>query len=243
MRYLITFSYNGSYFSGYQRQKNLKTVQGEIEKVLTKVNNGKEVVISSSGRTDKGVHANGQCAHFDLDVDITLHGLKDVLNKRLNGEIYIKDVKIVDEDFHARYCVKEKTYIYYINIGEYNPIKKDYIYQYCNDLNINLMKKASKYLIGKHDFRSFCKEEKEKENCIRTIKSINIEKDNNIVKITITGDGFLRKMVRNIVGVLIEIGTLKKDVMYMKQLVSSNGEIHNMKSSPACGLYLDKVKY
>lgn len=243
MRYLITFSYDGSCFNGYQRQNKLKTIQGEIEKVLTDVNDGKKVEIHSSGRTDKGVHALNQKAHFDLDVNIKLYGLKKILNKKLNGEIYIKDVCVVDNDFHARYFVKKKIYSYYINTLEFDPIRKDYCYQYCDKLNISKMKKTSKYLIGEHDFRSFCKEEKDKENCVRKIYKVNITNDNGIIKITLVGNGFLRKMVRNIVGELIEVGKGKKDINHIKELINSKGELHNKKSVPACGLYLEDVMY
>ena len=243
MRYLITFSYDGSCFNGYQRQNKLKTVQGEIEKVLTDINNGKKVDIHSSGRTDKGVHALNQKTHFDLDVNIKLYGLKKSLNKKLDGEIYIKDVEIVDNEFHARYFVKKKIYSYYINTSEFDPIRKNYCYQYCDKLNISKMKKASKYLVGEHDFRPFCKEEKERENCVRRIYNISINNVNGIVKITLVGNGFLRKMVRNIVGELIEVGNGKKDIKHIKELIDSKGEIHNKKSVPACGLYLDDVMY
>ncbi len=239
----MTFSYDGTNFNGYQKQPNKRTIQKEIEDVLKQINNGKDVSVYSSGRTDAGVHALNQKAHFDLDVNIKLYGLKKTLNKKLNGEIYIKDVSIVDNKFHARYFVKKKIYSYYINTSEFDPIRKNYCYQYCDKLNISKMKKASKYLVGEHDFRSFCKEEKDKENCVRRIYNISINNVNGIVKITLVGNGFLRKMVRNIVGELIEVGNGKKDIKYIKELIDSKGEIHNKKSVPACGLYLDDVMY
>lgn len=243
MRYLITFSYDGSSFQGYQRQKGLKTIQGSIEEVLTRINNNKKVDLFSSGRTDKGVHAKNQKAHFDLDVNVTLYGLKKALNKSLNGEIYIKDIEVVDNDFHARYNVLNKTYAYYINTLEFDPIKRNYVYQYCKILDIHIMKEALKLLIGKHDFRGFCFNEKEKENCIRTIYSCEISENQGIIKITMTGDGFLRKMVRNIVGTLIEIGSLKKDMYEITKILDSKGFYHNKKCVPGCGLYIENVVY
>ena len=114
MKYLITFSYNGNYFKGYQKQKNLKTVQGCLEKYLTMLNDN-EVVVTSSGRTDVYVHAINAKAHFTLDKNIKEYNIKTFLNRRLNGEIYIKDVVKVDDNFHARYDVVKKEYRYFIN--------------------------------------------------------------------------------------------------------------------------------
>lgn len=243
MRYKITFSYDGSVFNGYEKQPKLKTVQGTIEDILTSINNNKKVILQSSGRTDKGVHAINQVAHFDLDTQVKAYGIKQVLNKRSNKEIYIKDVELVSDKFHARYDVLEKTYSYYINIGEYNVFKRNYEYQYNKTLNVNKMLEAITYFMGTHDFRSFCKEEKVKENCIRTITKATIEQKGDIIKITFTANGFLRKMVRNIVGLLIEIGCGKKQVIEAKEILDSRGKIHQTKSAPGVGLYLENVKY
>ena len=130
MRYFIKFSYDGSCFNGFQRQNKLKTVQGVMEEALTSLNDGKKVNICASGRTDKGVHAKGQTAHFDLDVSVKLYSLKKYLNKCFDGEIYVKDIFLVNDDFHARYDVLSKTYCYYINMGEYDPCMRNYILQY-----------------------------------------------------------------------------------------------------------------
>ena len=136
MRYFITFSYDGSKFKGYQKQPKGRTVQGEIEKVLKKINSNKDISISASGRTDAGVHAYNQKAHFDMDKTIDLDKLKNSLNGLLPKDIYVKNVEIVDDNFHARFNVKAKEYIYKINMGEYDPIKKDYVYQYNKKLDV-----------------------------------------------------------------------------------------------------------
>ena len=131
MRYLITFSYDGSKYKGYQKQPKEKTIQGELEKALKTINGHKKVCVYASGRTDAGVHAYNQKAHFDLDIKhITPEKLKEGLNSLLPDDIYIKNAEIVNDDFHARFNVKAKEYIYMINMGEYSPIEKDYIYQY-----------------------------------------------------------------------------------------------------------------
>ena len=140
MRYLITFSYDGTNFNGYQKQPKLRTIQGEIEDALKFVGE-EDIELCASGRTDKGVHALNQKAHFDLNKNITCYKLKCALNTYTKNDIYIKDVKVVQNDFHARYMVKKKEYIYKINIGEYNPIERNYIYQYNKNLNIDRIKK------------------------------------------------------------------------------------------------------
>ena len=242
MRYKITFSYDGSCFYGSQRQPGLKTVQGEIEKVLKKVND-KKVDMQLAGRTDKDVHAINQVAHFNLDKEPTLYGLKKVLNKDLKGEIFIKDISIVDDSFHARYDIKEKTYKYLINTKEYDVFKRNYEYQYNNKVDIKKIKQASILLLGTHDFRSFCKNDKEKENTTRTITDINIKESKGILEISITGDGFLRYMVRNIISTLLLISEGKKDVSYINELLDSKGSIKALKPAPGCGLYLYDIKY
>ncbi len=243
MNYKITFSYDGTTFHGYERQPNQKTIEQSIEDVLTDLNNGKKVEIISSGRTDKGVHANNQVANFTLEVKPTLYGLKKLLNKRLNKEIYIKKVEEVTKDFHARYDVLTKTYKYYINLGEYNVFERNYVYQYNKPLDIKKIQQAIQQFIGVHDYRSFCKEEKTKPNCVRNIISASITKDKDLVIITFTADGFLRKMVRNMVGLLIEVGSGKKQITEIKRIIDSKGKIKQTKSVPGCGLYLDNVTY
>lgn len=242
MRYLIKFSYDGSCFNGFQKQPKLKTVQGEIEKALSKINR-KNVILCASGRTDKDVHAIEQCAHFDLDVKVKEYNLKKYLNNSFSGEIYISSLEKVQNDFHARYNVKRKIYSYYINMGEFSPIKRNYIYQFCNSLNIELIKEASLILLGEHDFRSFCTNEKTKENCIRTIYSIDIDVTNSILKITFCGNGFLRKMIRNIIAILIEIGQEKRNISSLTEILNNKSRTGNLKCVPGCGLYLEKVIY
>ena len=242
MRYLMKFSYDGSGFNGYQKQNNLRTVQGLIEEALFSLI-GKEINIQASGRTDKGVHALEQYAHFDIDKEYKLYNLKKYLNNYFEGEIYVKDIKIVDDDFHARYNVKEKKYCYYINMGEYNPILRNCVYQYGKKLDVDLMKEAIKCLIGEHDFRAFVTGEKEKDICVRIIYNIEFEVVNDILKITFVGNGFLRKMIRNIVGALILIGNGDKSVNYIKEILLAKERVGNLKCAFAGGLYLEEVNY
>lgn len=243
MRFFITFSYDGSKYKGYQKQPETKTVQGELERVLTTINNNQAVSVSASGRTDAGVHALNQKAHFDLSINITTEKLKSALNGMLPDDIYVKTVEEVKEDFHARFNVKAKEYIYKINLGEYNPIEKDYVCQYNKSLDIDAIKKALKYLEGTHDFKSFTKADIEKEDFVRTILKSNISCDNNIITISFLGTGFLRYMVRNMVGYLIEVGEGKhKSIDIVDVLESCDRTKAGITASPE-GLYLKDVFY
>ena len=243
MRYLIKFSYDGSSYSGFQKQKGLETIQEKMEEALTKVNNSVPTTITATGRTDKGVHALCQFGHADINVNINEKKLKRALNSNLPDDIHVIETTIVDESFHARYGVKSKEYKYYINIGEYNPLERKYCFQYNHQLNVEKMKQAITYFIGTHDFRAFVTENKEKSNCIRTITSATIKEENNKIIITFKGDGFLRYQVRNMVGILIRIGEEKLSPEAVEKIIESKDRTKSGKTAPAEGLYLVDVKY
>ena len=243
MRFLIKFSYDGTNYSGFQTQKNKDTIQEKLEYALTKVNNNIKTKITATGRTDKGVHALCQYGHADIVVNITEKKLKRALNSNLPDDIHIIDTKIVDDNFHARYKVKEKTYEYLINMDEYNPLQRNYIYQYNYKLDIENMQKAINYFIGTHDYRAFVTDNKEKENCIRTIKKATIKEKNNIIIISFTADGFLRYQVRNMVGLLIKVGENKISPETVEKILNSKDRTKSGKTAPPQGLYLKEVKY
>ena len=243
-RYLITFSYDGSGYKGYQRQLGKGTIEDELMRVLKVINN-KKTLVFASGRTDAGVHALAQTAHFDLDVDIEPDNLKKALNSLLNADIRVVGVKEASNDFHARYNVKAKEYIYKINLGSYNVFERNYVYQYNSDLDIKRIKKASKCFVGKFDFKSFTslgKSEKDKD-CIREIYNIKVKKENDILLIAFRGSGFLRYMVRNIVGTLIEVGKGNINVDEIPRIIDKKDREAAGPTAPPEGLYLKEVFY
>lgn len=242
MRYLIKFSYDGSNYSGFQTQSGLHTIQEEMEKALSKVNN-KETKIVATGRTDKGVHALCQYAHADIDVEITEYKLKRALNSNLPEDIHVIETKQVSDDFHARYNILNKEYRYIINLGEYNPLERNYVFQYNYKLNIEKIKEAIRYFEGTHDFRAFVTDNKEKENCIRTIFNTDVKLEDNKLTITFIGDGFLRYQVRNMVGYLIKVGEEKVEPSTVKDVIESKDRTKSGKTAPAEGLYLYNVTY
>ena len=242
MRLLMTVSYDGTNFYGYQKQPNKRTVQDEIEKELTKINSNKKINISASGRTDRNVHAINQKIHFDIEGK-NINTLKRSLNKLLPDDIYIKDIKEVPSDFHARFNVKRKIYEYKINLGEYNPLERNYVYQLNHELDFDLMIAASQYLIGEHNFKAFTKVDEEKEDYVRTIFDIKFNLKNNILTITYEGSGFLRYMVRNITGTLVDVGNKKIKPEEVLNILNSLDRKKAGLQAPACGLYLKDVNY
>ena len=240
MRYFMRFSYNGSKFNGFQKQVDKRTVQGDLESVLSKIFN-ENIRVVASGRTDAGVHAYNQCLHFDSSKEVDFDKLKFSLNSLLHN-IYVKELYSVPDDFHARYDCTKKEYIYKINVGEFDPIYEEYIYQYNKSLDIEKMKDACRFLIGEHDFRSFTSLDYEK-NCVRTIYSIDISIENDIIYIDFVGNGFLKYMVRNMVGLLIEVGSNNRNVEDVKKILDSMDRKEAGICAPSMGLYLANVYY
>ncbi len=241
MRFLIRFSYDGSNFKGYQKQEGYRTIQEELENALYKINNSTKVNVVAVSRTDKGVHALDQVAHLDLDVSITPYKLKRALNSYLSDEIHINSVVEVSCDYFSRYHVLSKEYHYYINMGEYNPLMRNYVYQHGYLLNVSKMRKAIQYFEGEHDFRAFVTENNVKENCVRTIYQASIIRKKDILDIKFVGSGFLRYQVRNMVGALLKVGTGKIEPYEVKMILDSKERGKNGATAKACGLYLAKT--
>ncbi len=244
MRYKVIISYDGSKFSGYQVQDNARTVQGELEKVLEKITKEK-IRISAAGRTDTGVHAKAQVFHFDTELNISRDKMLNAINSKLPKDIYARRVTRVSSEFHSRFDAVSKHYQYMINVGEYNPILKDYIYQYNRSIDIELLKDGAKYLIGKHDFTSLTTGDSRDNDNVREITSIEIEEINGVVVINVYGDGFLKYMVRNIIGLLLAVSEGKIEAKQVAEVVDKKKREQDIlfKCVPGCGLYLMNVRY
>lgn len=234
MKYLLTFAYNGSKFKGFERQKNVRTIQGDIEKTLSSIYN-ETIVIKGAGRTDAGVHALGQTAHFESDKKIK--HLKYKLNKQLKN-IYILKINNVSDDFHARYSVKKKVYCYVLKI---NHLNKSPYYLGVKNIDINKMKELSKIFIGSHDFHNFVSGKRDDyQTYIYDIKFYYL---GSFLIIKFIGTGFYRYMVRKLVGALIAYSKNKvtyNEVNLMLQEPNISKELPTVISN---GLYLIKVIY
>lgn len=239
MNYLMTISYDGSKFWGFQRLNEENSVQKCLENALSKINK-KEVVVKGAGRTDRGVHANGQCVSFKLDIKIENDGLKKALNSILKPYIYVKKIEFVDDDFHARFNVLRKKYIYKINLGEYNPLLSDYVYQTEYKLDIKKMREVADLYLGVHNFHNFVSGERNDSTAI--IYDIEFIREGDILNISFIGKSFYRYMVRNLVGMMIEVGRGKEEIVKVVEMLESTDEINGY-TAPACGLYLDKIEY
>lgn len=241
MRYLCEISYDGYLFYGFQRQKDKRTVCSLVEEVLSKVLN-ENILIVGASRTDRGVHANSFYFHFDCEKVLDTEKLKVSLNKLISNDIYFKNITIVSEDFHARYSVKSKEYVYVINMGEYNPTRRNYELEYNKKINIKLLKKASKYLVGEHDFKSFTSDSMGK-STVRRVNYIKFKKNKELLIISIEANGFLKYMIRNIIGLFLEINENKKTPIMTKEILESKDRTKLGIKAPSSGLYLNKIKY
>ena len=235
MKYMMVISYDGSKFYGFQRQNNVRNVQGYLESSLSDYL-GEKIVIKGAGRTDRGVHAKYQVVHFETSKSIKK--LKYVLNRKL-VDLKVKKIKKVSNDFHARHSVKSKIYLYKLDLSK----KKDNNYYGIanSKLNIKKMKEASKLFVGTYDFRNFVSGKRE--NYISTIFDIKIYKFNNVLYFKFIGIGFFRYMVRNLVGSLIEVGKEKIDSSVIDNMLNNPDIEKRLPTSSPNGLYLYKINY
>jgi len=243
----LTIEYEGTKYYGWQRQKSLLSIQGILEEKISQITQEK-IILKGSGRTDTGVHALGQVANFKTNSAIPWVELPLILNRLLPLDIRIKKAEEVDDNFHACYSAVSKIYHYYVLNSNLNDnylsiFLRNYVYCVYKKINLKEMKKASKFLQGKHDFASFACSGSRIRNWERTIKDINIIRKGNIFCFHIEADAFLYKMVRTIVGTLLEVG--KGDINYLeiKKILEAKNRKMAGKTVPAKGLFLMKVKY
>lgn len=235
--------YDGSKYHGWQRQKNQSSVQGTIEKELRNILN-RDINIDGSGRTDAGVHAFGQCFSFEEELPMTVEQLRYVLNRSLPDDIFIISVQEESDAFHARYSAIAKTYEYHILLGKSrDPFRAPYCYYYPYPIDLDAMKQAMTAFIGTHDFRTFMATGSNKEDTIRTIYQMTLSQRDELLIITMTGDGFLYNMVRIIIGTLLHVGNGKIDSQLLSEIIMSKNRNRARFTAPANGLYLQRVFY
>ncbi|MGP1910363.1 tRNA pseudouridine(38-40) synthase TruA [Metabacillus sp. JX24] len=244
MRVKCTVSYDGTGFSGFQIQPGQRTVQGEIEKGLKKLHKGQEVKVFASGRTDAGVHAIGQVLHFDTEIYIPENRWPNALNSLLPGDVAIQAASFTEDDFHARYHVRAKEYRYKVSRSEVRDVfSRNYAYHYPYKLDYVKMREAIKFLIGTHDFTSFCSAKTDKEDRIRTLYDIEFYEEDDVLTFRFVGDGFLYNMVRILVGTLMNAGRGVLDPYRIPDILKARDRSMNGKTAPGSGLYLWKVYY
>ena len=239
----LTLEYDGTNYYGWQKQKELKTIQGEIEEAIELVT--KEYCeVTGSSRTDAGVHARGFVANFKTNSKVPPAKFREALNVKLPEDIVIIKSEQVEDDFHARYCAKGKTYEYYILNSEVpSALMRNQMYHYKYDLDIDAMKIAAKQFIGTHDFAAFKTQGSSVKGTVRTIFDVKVEKEEKVIKISVSGDGFLYNMVRIMTCALIDVGHKKIAPEDIKTMLEEKYRTKAADTAPAKGLYLYKVSY
>ena len=240
----ITIQYDGTRYKGWQVQKSTDmTIQGKIQDILSAMS-GQEIEVIGSGRTDAGVHAYGQVANFHIPKHFNAQDILEYLNHYLPMDIAVMDIEEVDERFHARYHAVSKTYVYRIHTSHIpNVFERKYMYTYTENLDLDAMGKAAKYMIGTYDFAAFCSNKKMKKSTVRTVTDINIEEMKNEIRISYTGDGFLQNMIRIMTGTLIEVGNGTKRPEDIVPILESKVRENAGYTVPAEGLALKEVIY
>ena len=251
---LIKIEYDGTGFSGWQKQPHARTVQGEIEHVLKYIAM-EDVNIHGTSRTDAGVHALGQCASFEWNSPMPVEKLPEVMNRRFGaggtgrsgapGDIRIISAEVMDEDFHARYSCIGKTYKYLIDkTGDIFRRRQAFQYPDADKLSIEDMRTAAAQIVGTHDFKCFeTAGGTPRETTVRTVSALEITEDDSTITIEITGDGFLYNMVRIIVGTLVEVGSGKKDPEDITKIIESRNRAEAGFTAPPQGLYLKEIYF
>lgn len=250
MNYKLLLQYDGTDFHGWQIQANdQRTVQGELAKVLSLLNDAKTFV-NGSGRTDAGVHAEAQIANVHLTKNFTPEKLRGALNGNLPRDLRVMNVEIMPEDFHARFSAKGKTYVYrVVNAKVMSPFLARYALHERGEIDLAKMQNAARLFIGSHDWTAFSAAQSDAESRIRNVTELQINKihderaNGNLVEFQISAEGFLRYMVRSIVGTLLEVGRGEKPLDDVRRAIETGERNLSGATAAAHGLTLLKVRY
>ena len=242
--YMLTLCYDGSRYSGWQKQGNTgNTIQEKLEALLTRLL-GQPVEIAGCGRTDAGVHAKCQVCSFRAQTDMDCAELLARLRQYLPEDIGALTLEEAPPRFHARLSCREKSYLYHIwNCDAPNVFERKYVYRYPGALDTYAMRRAAQAIIGEHDFTAFCANRHMKKSAVRTLRSIEIDRQGGELRILLTGNGFLYNMVRIIAGTLIEVGSGKRSAEEMPDILASLDRGRAGFTAPPQGLFLWNVEY
>ncbi len=241
--YKLLISYDGTRYHGWERKSNVETIEGKIESVLA-IMCDEEVNVIGAGRTDAGVHAQGMVANVHMDVEMQCDEIRDYLNHYLPEDIAVSEVKEVSQRFHARYNAAGKTYCYTCYDGPVKPVfDRKYYTRLEKTVDVEKMQAAAAYLIGEHDFKSFCGNSKMKKSTVRVVDSIRIKREGGYVYFAFHGNGFLQNMVRILVGTLLEVGYGKLQPQQVKDILEACNRQMAGPTAPPQGLCLQEIDY
>lgn len=239
----MIIEYDGTRFFGWQRQSKKRSVQGDIERVLSKIYKC-DITIDGAGRTDAGVHALGQVATFHATEAIPLNNLKRAMNNFLSSDIRILSLDAVDDDFHARYSAVGKRYVYKVlNRKDRHVFQANYAYHYPYVLDDEKIKRCIPYLVGEHNFKSFMATGSSAQNPVREIYAIDLSRQGDELEFVFYGNGFLYKMVRILTAFLLEVGQGHIEPEMAGKILENPSRQYTSKIAPAMGLYLKEVYY
>ncbi len=240
----LILEYDGAAFFGFQRQPGKRTVQSELEKALSRLFNHRTKIKAASGRTDTGVHASYQVVHIRMPTALVIERIQFGLNYYLPQEMAVRQVEEVPADFHARFGASSKTYEYRIwNHSVRSPLRARHFFHVPRPLNVEEMRRAAARLKGRHNFSSFCSAHSAVRDPVRWIQGFRVLKKGCEITLSVTADGFLYHMVRNLAGALIEVGTGRLSVKDLEKFRKSQGRQNAPFSAPAHGLSLVRVFY
>ncbi|MFQ6676732.1 MAG: tRNA pseudouridine(38-40) synthase TruA [Fidelibacterota bacterium] len=240
-RFKIHIQYDGTDFHGWQIQRNNRTIQGELEKVLSKLNNSKKINLIGSGRTDSGVHALDQVAHFDWDTKMETSKIVSALNGNLPLEIRVKTCHIVPNEFHARFSAVQRQYLYQCRTDDF-IMDRHYVWR-TGRLDIDALNSISKSIIGENDFTSFSKYNAEVENRVSVIYLSEWTEAGSIVNYRVAANRFLHHMVRYLVGTMVQVAKGKLTMTKFQNLLNEPKEDVLVYRAPAQGLFLEYIDY
>ena len=240
-RFKLVCQYDGSNFSGWQSQKSGRTVQDELERVLTLLNHGDLVRIVGSGRTDAGVHALGQVAHFNMEPDMDTCELRDALNGNLPEDCHVNLLEVTDPDFHARFSALHRDYIYRCRQDRY-LLDRNTVW-YTGNLDLSKLNNAAEVVVGEHDFLSFSKKNMDIENTNCTIFQSQWKESSKIVNYYVSANRFLHHMVRYLVGTMVAMSRGNYTMKEFKELLNHPKHDVRIYRAPAYGLALEHVSY
>ncbi|MBA3950124.1 MAG: tRNA pseudouridine(38-40) synthase TruA [Acidobacteria bacterium] len=241
-RFLLRIEYAGTRYRGWQIQNNARTVQGEIARAAHEVLRTDNFELYGSGRTDAGVHAIEQVAHLDTSVKIAPMRLADQINALLPADINIISADTVDRRFHARHSATSRSYLYQI-ARRRTAFAKPYVWWVREPLDVARMREAAAAFTGLHDFRAFSDDDPEEKSTKVLVESLTIEEDGSLLLVRISGSHFIWKMVRRVVGILVEAGQGRLSRRDIERMLKGDSELPAQLTAPASGLFLEKVTY
>ena len=241
-RFKLTIEYAGTRYSGWQIQKNARTIQGEITQAARTVTGRKDFELYGAGRTDAGVHASGQVAHLEVSTNLPAETVRRRLNDELPADINIRSAMVVPHRFHARHDAISRRYIYQIATRR-TAFAKPFVWWVKEALDLKAMRRASERFVGRHDFASFAADKEDEGSSIVHLEALTLVEDGALIVVAIQGSHFLWRMVRRVVGVLVEVGRGELDASDAASFLTERSDLPARLTAPASGLFLERVFY